>query len=65
MTEVGLAKVDLAVLDQEPQAKQKQKEGDLDLLRFVKQPEVTRSVGQVCNLPSAFFPGRLQTCPTL
>jgi len=37
MTEGGLAKVDLAVLDEEPQPKQKQKEGDLDLPRFVKQ----------------------------
>jgi len=35
MTEAGRAKIDLAVLDEEPQAKQKK--GDLDLPRFVKQ----------------------------
>jgi uncharacterized protein YdeI (YjbR/CyaY-like superfamily) len=36
MTEVGLAKIDQAVLDEEPRIKQKKKSRNLDLPRFVK-----------------------------
>ena len=40
MTDVGLAKIDLAVLDEVPPAKRKQKKSDLHLPRFVKQAMV-------------------------
>jgi uncharacterized protein YdeI (YjbR/CyaY-like superfamily) len=36
MTAVGLAKIDLAVLDKDPKVKQEQKQRDLGLPRFVK-----------------------------